>query len=1001
MARDNDRGTGSQPNRIPSGGVIDRASTLQFTFDGKTYTGHPGDTLASALLANGVKLAGRSFKYHRPRGILAAGSEEPNALVELRTGGRREPNTKATMAEVYDGLTARSQNRWPSLRFDLMAVNSLLSPVFVAGFYYKTFMWPAAFWEKIYEPLIRHAAGLGRASDSADPDVYEKATAFADVLVVGAGPAGLMAAQAAARTGARVILVDENAALGGRAIDDAAEIAGQPALEWVRGVEAELSRRPDVRILRRTTAFGAYDGGTYGAIERVSDHVPVPDAGAPRQRLWRIVAKKVVLATGATERSLVFGNNDRPGVMLAGAVRTYVNRFGVLPGRRAVVFVNNDYSATVASDLKRAGAEIVALVDSRPQPTEHVRRIASESAARLLSGSVVTGATGGTQVTGAYVRTKGGETIHLLCDLVAASGGWNPNIQLTTHLGGKPKWDDALQAFLPGSVPPGMSLAGAVGGTLPLGRALASGADTGSAAAVGLGFDALVADIPDAVSESDALEPLWRVAEPAGKAFVDQQNDVTDKDIALAEREGFRAVEHLKRYTTLGMATDQGRTANVNALAIMAELTGRSIPETGITVARPPYTPVAIGALAGHHRGKSFKPTRLPPSYRWAKEAGSIFVETGLWLRPSYFPRGGESDWLETVKREVTTVRTAVGICDVSTLGKVDVQGAGAAAFIDKLYMNGFKTLAIGKARYGCMLREDGILLDDGTVARLGENHYFVTTTTANAVRVMQHMEYCAQWLWPELDVSIVSATEQWAQYAVAGPKSRDLLRKIVDPAFDLSDAAFPYLAAGEMTVCDGIKARLFRLSFSGERAYEIGVPARFGDALMRRLMQAGEEFGACAYGTEALGVMRIEKGHISGPELNGTTTPRDVGLGGMVSTKKDFIGRVLGGRPGLIEPDRPALIGFRPVDRSVRLRAGAHFIAQGKTAEAVNDEGYMTSVAYSPSNGHWIGLGLLKRGPARIGEIVRAYDPLRGEDNLVEVVSPVFVDPEGGRVRG
>ena len=486
-----------------------------------------------------------------------------------------------------------------------------------------------------------------------------------------------------------------------------------------------------------------------------------------------------------------------------------------------------------------------------------------------------------------------------------------------------------------------------------------------------------------------------------GKAFVDQQNDVAASDIELSEREGFRSVEHLKRYTTLGMATDQGKTANVNALAIMAELTRKSIPETGMTLARPPYTPVALGAFAGHHRGKDFKPTRLPPSYAWSKEQGGKFVETGLWLRPSYFPRPGENDWLEIVTREVNTVRSAVGICDVSTLGKIDVQGADAGAFLDKVYMNGMKTLAIGNARYGGMLREDGIFMDDGTVARFGENHYFITTTTANAVKVFQHMQYCHQWLWPELDVQMISATEQWAQYAVAGPKSRDLLRKIVDPAFDISDAGFPYMKVGEVTVCGGIKARLFRLSFSGERAYEIGVPARFGDALLRRLMEAGQEFGVCAYGSEALGVMRIEKGHISGPELNGTTTPRDLGLGGMVSTKKDFIGRVLGTREGLVDPNRPSLAGFRPVNRSERLRSGAHFIAQNAEAKPSTDEGHMTSTAYSPTLGHWVGLGLLKRGPERLGEILRAYDPVRGGDTLVEVISPCFVDPEGAKVRG
>ncbi len=998
---DNHAARAAQPNRLSSGGLIARSRTLRFTFDGKAYHGHPGDTLASALLANGVVLTGRSFKYHRPRGILSAGSEEPNALVELRTGAHREPNTKATMAELFEGLAATSQNRWPSLAFDVMSVNSLLSPVFVAGFYYKTFMWPAAFWERIYEPLIRRAAGLGRAADDADPDSYEKATAFADVLVIGGGPAGLAAARAAARANARVLLADENATLGGRAVDDASEIDGMPARAWVEAVEAELAAYEHVRILRRTTAFGAYDGSTYGAVERVTDHLPSSRPGAPRQRLWRLVAKRVVLAAGATERPIVFGSNDRPGVMLAGAVRSYINRFGVVPGRRAIVFTNNDYGASTVSALRHAGADVVALVDGRTGLSDEVKRIAASSATRVISGGTVTGALGRRCVTGAVVRTQSGDEVRLECDLIAVSGGWNPNVQLSTHLGGKPAWNDELLAFLPGALPPGMSLAGVVAGQFSLAESLASGAAAGAEAARQCGFEPAETPVPSAAAESCAISALWHVASPQGKAFVDQQNDVTASDIALAEREGFRAVEHLKRYTTLGMATDQGRTANVNALAIMAELTGRTIPKTGITLARPPYTPVAVGALAGHHRGKSFKPTRLPPSYHWAKENGCVFVETGLWLRPSCFPRLSETDLMDTIKREVTTVRNAVGICDVSTLGKVDVQGADAGTFLDRIYMNGLKTLPVGKARYGGMLREDGILMDDGTVARFGETHYFITTTTANAVKVVQHMDYCAQWLWPELDVEIVSATEQWAQYAIAGPKSRDLLRKVVDPAFDISDEGFPYLAVGEITVAGGIKARLYRLSFSGERAYELGVPARYGDALIRRLMQAGEEFGACAYGTEALGVMRIEKGHISGPELNGTTTPADVGLGGMVAKKKDFIGNVLGKRPGLADPERPRLIGFRPVDRAERLRAGAHFVPRDATPSPEHDEGYMTSVAYSPSNGHWIGLGFLRRGPERLGEIVRAWDPVRGGDTLVEVVSPVFVDPEGGRVRG
>jgi sarcosine oxidase subunit alpha len=990
-----------QSNRLASGGLIDRSQTLNFQFDGRAMSGHPGDTLASALIANGILLAGRSFKYHRPRGILTAGSEEPNALVELRTGARREPNTKATTVELFDGLEARSQNRWPSLGFDVMSINSLLSPVFVAGFYYKTFMWPAAFWEKLYEPLIRRAAGLGRASKLPDPDTYEKAFAFCDVLVVGTGPTGLMAALTASRAGARVILCDEDFVFGGRLLSESLSVGNLPGADWAAATLAELAQNPAVTLMRRTTVFGGYDQGTYGALERVSDHLSEPAPHTPRQRMWKVVAKRTVLAAGAIERQIVFGGNDRPGVMMASALRSYINRFAAMPSRRLAVFTNNDDGWKTVSDCARAGVLVEAVIDPRPAISDSLRELAAQAGARLFEGGQVLDAHGTAYGLQAIdVRTSEGRTESVSVDILAMSGGWNPALALTTHLGGRPVWREDIAAFVAGKTPTDMAVGGAASGAFSLQACLNDGARLGAEAAASTGFAAAAPAVPSASDELYGLMPLWKVAGARTKAFVDFQNDVTAKDITIAEREGFRSVEHLKRYTTLGMATDQGKTANVNGLAIMAALTGKSIPETGTTTFRPPYTPVAIGAFAGHHREKHFRPTRLTPSHAWATEQGAVFVESGQWLRAQWFPKPGETDWLTSVNREVTAVRSAVGVCDVSTLGKIDIQGSDAGTLLDRVYINGFSALAVGKVRYGAMLREDGIVMDDGTTARLATDHYVMSTTTANAAKVMQHLEFCHQVLWPDLDVQMVSVTEQWAQFSIAGPRARDTVGKLVDSATDISNAGLPYMGATAATVCGGIPGRLFRISFSGELAYELAVPARYGDGAIRAIMAAGAEYGIVAYGTEALGVMRVEKGHPAGNELNGTATARDLGLGKLMSQKKDFIGRVMAERPGLIDPDRPSLAGFVPVNRTDRLRAGAHFLKLGAHAVANNDEGYMTSVAFSPSLSHWVGLGLIKNGPSRYGERVRAYDPVRRGDIEVEICSPVFVDPEGVRLR-
>ncbi len=923
--------------RLAEGGLIDRARTVNFKFDGKSYTGFAGDTLASALLASGVKLFGRSFKYHRPRGVFASGSEEPNALVELRTGAYREPNTRATMAEIFDGLESSSQNRGFSLKYDPLAVNNLLSPFLSAGFYYKTFMWPAGFWEKLYEPMIRRAAGLGRNAGLPDPDVYHKTTEFCDVLVIGGGADGRNAALEAATQGQRVVLCDENAPLANAELPEA------------------------ISFFSRTTVVGVYDSGTYAALERLNDHLP--SSNAPRQRLIRIVAKRSVLAAGALERPIAFGHNDLPGVMLSRAVGDYITRYGVSPGRNILLYINNDDAAALIPVLHAAGVNIAGVVDARPHGSDAVHEAARAASAPVYAGAAIIRAFGMLGVKGAKIHLAKGGELSLPCDVIATSGGFNPNLALTSHFDGKPVWDSEIAAFIPGKMPPGMSVIGK---------------------AAGQGINA-------------NIQPVFHSGYVPGKSFLDLQNDVTVKDVKLAEREGFASVEHVKRYTTLGMATDQGKTANVNAIGVLAEALGRGIGETGTTRFRPPYVPVSIGALAGAHTGRHFRPTRLTPTHNWAKALGAVFVETGPWLRAQYFPKPGE-DWLRAAQREVSAVREAVGICDVTTLGKIDIQGPDAAKFLECAYTNSWTNLPIGKVRYGLMLREDGMVMDDGTTARLSETHFVMTTTTANAGRVMQQLEFYAQVLWPELDVSLISVTDQWGQIAVAGPRSAATLEKIVDAPFDLSDEAFPYMACGELTVCGGVPARLFRISFSGERAYELAVPARYAHALAEKLMEAGAEYGIAPYGTEALGIMRIEKGHAAGPELNGQTTAHDLGLHKLLSKKKDFVGRAMAARPALMDPHRPALVGLRPVNPQDIIRAGSHLLTIGAEAVAANDQGHVTSAARSPTLGS-IALALLANGPARLGETVRVYDPLRGGDFQAVVTAPVHYDPEGKRL--
>lgn len=978
--------------RLASGGLVNRGRPLSFTFDGKAMKGLEGDTVAAALLANDQLLVGRSFKYHRPRGIVTSGSAEPNALLTIGSGGRTEPNTRATVAELYHGLNAVSQNRWPSLKYDIASVNGLLSPVLGAGFYYKTFMWPSVFWERLYEPLIRRAAGLGKPAMLPDPDRYEKAWAHCDLLVIGAGPAGLMAAITAARAGLRVILADEGFRLGGSLLAERLSFDDAPAEAFVRSLIDELSSLENVTLMPRTTVFGWYDDNVFGAVEKVQKHVATPSPDLPVERLWRIAAKRAILATGAEERPLVFGGNDKPGVMMAGAMRSYLNRYGVVAGQKVTIFTNGGSGYRTARDLAAEGVEIAAIIDTRSAATD----LAPEGVRVIHGGSVQ--ATKGRHRLNGLIADRGGLDEFIACDALAMSGGWSPIIHLACQRGAKPVWSEEKQAFMAPLVGGELEIAGSAAGVESVWGCMVDGVAKGRAVVQSLGHRLHDVEVPSVEGDYDSsFAAIWHVPGAKDKAFVDFQNDVHVKDLGLALREGYGHAEHAKRYTTSGMATDQGKLGNVNAAGIIAGMRGVSPAAVGTTTFRPFYTPVSFGALAGTARGKHAQPVRESPLHGWARKHGASFVEAGLWYRSAWFSQQGEKGWRDSVDREVLNVRRNVGLCDVSTLGKIEVFGKDAAEFLNRLYCNAFLKLPVGKARYGLMLREDGIVYDDGTASRLAENHFFVTTTTAMAGNVMTHMEFCAQTFWPHLDVRFVSSSDQWAQMAIAGPKARLVLQQLVDE--DLSDTAFPFLAARAVMLKGGLKARLFRISFSGELAYELAVPAGYGEAVADALMEAGKSHGICAYGVEALNVLRIEKGHVTHNELDGRTTPDDVGLGRMMGTKPDFIGKRLSTRFGLTAADRVQLVGLKPIEANKEIKAGAHLLREGARPSTANDQGHVSSACFSPTLGHFIALAFLKSGRERMGEKLTVWDGLRGEEVLAEVCSPVFVDPDNQKL--
>jgi sarcosine oxidase subunit alpha len=998
----------SQTHRTSQGGGIDRGKTIGFTFDGKRYEGHPGDTLASALLANGVHLVGRSFKYHRPRGILTSGSEEPNALIQLGEGARTEPNLRATQIELFEGLVASSQNRWPSLTFDIGAINNLLSRYFPAGFYYKTFMWPPSFWMK-YEYFIRRAAGLGKAPELPDPDSYSKTFAHCDVLVVGAGPAGLAAALAAGRAGARVILADEQAQMGGSLLASGEQIDGKPASEWVANALAELGRMPEVKLLARTNAFGYYDHNYLTLMERVTSHLASPSSHLPRQRLWRVRARQVVLATGAIERPLVFADNDRPGIMLANAVSTYARRYGALAGKRAVLLTNNDGAYRAALDLAEAGGTVAAIVDLRPEVSSLLVEGARARGIEVLANHAITGTGGKLRVDGVTVMqlARGGvfgEARNLSCDLVLHSGGWTPSVHLFSQSRGKLKWDDALAAFVPGTTVQAERSAGGCRGSLSLGDCLSEGHAAGSAATRDAGIAGDAGPVPGA-SGGDYVHatPVWIVPSDKpvghnGKHFVDFQNDVTAADVLLANREGYRSVEHLKRYTTMGMGTDQGKTSNINALGILSDAQGRPVPEVGHTTFRPPYTPVTIGAFSGDDHGDLLEPVRRTPIHHWHEGVNAPFENVGQWRRAWYYPKPGE-DMHAAVNREAKAMRTSVGIVDASTLGKIDIQGPDAAKLLNFVYTNAWSKLDIGRSRYGLMCGEDGMVFDDGVTTRLGENHYLMTTTTGNAARVLGWLENWLQCEYPGWKVYCTSVTEQWATVAINGPMARRLLGELTTD-IPLDSDSFPFMSMREGAVA-GIPARVFRISFTGDLSFEVNVPSSYGHALWTALMAAGEKYQITPYGTETMHVLRAEKGFIIvGQETDGSITPQDLGMSWIVSKQKpDFIGKRSYARPDTARGDRKHLVGLLTENPSEVLPEGGQVVADLKDKPPMVMIGHVTSSYFSPNVGRSIAMALVKNGRNRMGDTISV--PLTDRTVRAKVVEPKFYDPEGKRIDG
>ena len=990
----------SQPFRLAGAGSVDRSRPLAFTFDGLLYQGYAGDTLASALIANGLHLVGRSFKYHRPRGILSAGAEEPNALVTLARGpGRFTPNLRATQIELYDGLVASSQNRWPSLAFDVGAVNDFFSPLIGAGFYYKTFMGPRWAWKRVYEPMIRRAAGLGRAPRERDPDGYQRTFDHCDVMIVGAGPAGLAAALAASESGARVVICDENPEPGGSLLAETeAEIEGKSARTWLAAALAALRSAPNARLMPRTQAFGYYAQNFIALNERIPEADLIADPDLPRERLWQVRAREVVLAAGAIERPLVFPDNDRPAAMLAGAARRYCNQYGVAVGARVAIATSHDSAYRAALDLEAAGVSVALIADLRREAKGPLVEAARAAEIEVVSGAEMLGVDGRLRVKAVRLDIAGVKRT-VACDALLMSGGWTPSVHLFSQSRGKLAFDEALQVFRPATSVQRERSAGACNATFDLAAALKEGDAAGRAAAAAAGFapraHVYVARDPLSAFGAQPVAPPIPVDRRA-KAFVDFQNDVCAKDIDLAVQEGMRSIEHIKRYTTTGMATDQGKLANMNALGIAAAALARPIPEVGLTTFRPPYTPVTFGAFAGPARGEMFDPIRRTPIHGWAAENGAAFEDVGQWKRAWYFPQARES-MRDTVERECRTTRSSVGLFDASTLGKIEVVGPDAPAFLERMYVNAFQKLEAGRCRYGLMLSEAGFLMDDGVIARLKADRFHVTTTTGGAPRVLAHMEDYLQTEFTDLKVWLTSTTEQWATIAVQGPRARETIAPLIE-GIDLANDAFPHMSVREARAC-GVPARLMRVSFTGELGYEINVPSHFGRAVWEAAWREVQKHGGSAYGTEAMHMMRAEKGYvIVGQESDGTVTLADLGLDWAIGkTKKDFVGKRSLTRPDMLASNRKQLVGLLTDDPAIVLEEGAQVTESASPPTGASALGHVTSSYMSQATGRPIALALIAAGRSRIGASLHV--PMPGGAIGVTVTAPVFYDKPGARL--